>query len=112
MTTAQLNDVNRLRDTVGRVVTPVDAGWDQARQAYNLAVDQHPALIAYPRDADDVAEVVRFATERELRVAPQRTGHNAGPLGSLERTILLKTDDLTGVEIDASRAPRPRRGRA
>jgi FAD/FMN-containing dehydrogenase len=100
MTTAQLNDVNRLRDAVGRVVTPVDAAWDQSRQAYNLAVDQHPALIAYPRDARGVAAVVRFAKERELRVAPQRTGHNAGPLGSLERTILLKTDDLKGVEID------------
>jgi FAD/FMN-containing dehydrogenase len=100
MTTAQLSDVNRLRDSIGRVVTPVDANWDQARQAYNLAVDQHPALIAYPRDARGVAAVVKFARERELRVAPQRTGHNAGPLGSLERTILLKTDDLAGVEID------------
>ena len=100
MTTAQLNEISRLRDRVGRVVTPVDAGWDEARQAYNLAVDQHPALIAYPADAHGVAEVIRFARERELRVAPQRTGHNAGPLGSLERTILLKTDALAGVKID------------
>ncbi|HEX8741621.1 MAG TPA: FAD-binding oxidoreductase [Thermoleophilaceae bacterium] len=102
MTTAQLNEVSRLRDRVGKVVTPVDAGWDAARLAFNLTVDQHPTLIAYPSSAHEVAEVVRFAKERELRVAPQRTGHNAGPLGSLERTILLKTDDLGGVEIDAS----------
>ena len=102
MTTAQLNEVSRLRDRVARVVTPVDAGWDAARLAFNLTVDQHPALIAYPASAHEVAEVVRFAKERELTVAPQRTGHNAGPLGSLERTILLKTDDLGGVEIDAS----------
>ena len=102
MTTAQLNEVSRLRDRVGRVVTPVDSGWDAARIAFNLTLDQHPTLIAYPSSAAEVAEVVRFAKERELRVAPQRTGHNAGPLGSLERTILLKTDDLGGVEIDAS----------
>ena len=102
MTTAQLNEVSRLRDRVGKVVTPVDTGWDAARIAFNLTVDQHPTLIAYPSSATEVAEVVRFAKERELRVAPQRTGHNAGPLGSLERTILLKTDDLGGVEIDAS----------
>ena len=102
MTTAQLNEVGRLRDRVGKVVAPGDAGWDAARLAFNLTVDQHPALIAYPSSAAEVAEVVRFAKERELRVAPQRTGHNAGPLGSLERTILLKTDDLGGVEIDAS----------
>ena len=102
MTTAQLNEVSRLRDRVGRVVAPVDAGWDAARQAFNLTIDQQPALIAYPASAREVAEVVSFARERELTVAPQRTGHNAGPLGSLERTILLKTDDLGGVEIDAS----------
>ena len=101
MTTAQLNEVSRLRDRVARVVTPVDAGWDAARIAFNLTVDQHPALIAYPSSAREVAEVVRFASERELTVAPQRTGHNAGPLGSLERSVLLKTDDLGGVQIDA-----------
>jgi FAD/FMN-containing dehydrogenase len=102
MTTAQLNEVSRLRDRVARVVTPVDAGWDAARLAFNLTVDQHPALIAYPSSAREVSEVVKFAKERELTVAPQRTGHNAGPLGDLGRTILLKTDDLGGVEIDAS----------
>jgi FAD/FMN-containing dehydrogenase len=102
MTTAQLNDVSRLRERVARVVTPVDAGWDAARQAFNLTVDQHPTLIAYPSNASQVAAIVSFARERELRVAPQRTGHNAGPLGSLERTILLKTDELKGVAIDAA----------
>ena len=109
MTTAQLNEVSRLRDRVARVVSPADAGWDTARIAFNLTVDQHPALIAYPSSAREVAEVVSFARERDLTVAPQRTGHNAAPLGSLERSILLKTDDLGGVEIDAS-ARRAREG--
>ncbi len=27
----------------GRVATPNDADWDQARQAWNLAADLHPA---------------------------------------------------------------------
>jgi len=37
-----------------------------------------------------------------VRVAPQRTGHNAAPLGSLDETIILRTDNLRGVEIDAA----------
>ena len=32
--------------------------------------------------------------------APQSTGHNAGPLGSLEQTVLIRTSGLGGVEID------------
>ncbi len=85
----------------GRVVTPGDAAWDASRQAFNLTLDQRPALIAYPNGTDDVAAIVEYAKAGGLRVAPQRTGHNAGPLGSLEDTILLKTSEMKGVEIDA-----------
>ncbi|HEU5063692.1 MAG TPA: FAD-binding oxidoreductase [Solirubrobacterales bacterium] len=85
----------------GTVLRPNDEGWDAARQAFNLAVDQRPALIAEPRSREEVAAVVRFAAANGLRVAPQRTGHNAGPLGPLEETILLKTNRLDRVVIDA-----------
>jgi FAD/FMN-containing dehydrogenase len=47
--------------------------------------------------------VVLAARAAGLRIAPQATGHNAGPLGSLEHTVLLKTSGLGGVEIDAER---------
>jgi FAD/FMN-containing dehydrogenase len=90
--------------TRGAVVRPDDANWDKARQAWNLAVDQHPAAVAFPVDEADVAAVVRYAAASGLRVAPQRTGHNAGPLAaqSLEETIIVRTDNLRGVEIDAA----------
>jgi UDP-N-acetylenolpyruvoylglucosamine reductase len=87
----------------GAAVAPGDERWDAARQAFNVLVDQRPALIAFPADEHDVAAAVRFARENGLRVAPQRTGHNAGPLGALDDTILLKTDALQGVAIDAAR---------
>jgi hypothetical protein len=83
------------------VLSPVDDGWDAARQAFNLTVDQRPELIALARSEADVASVVRFASREGLQVTPQATGHNAGPLGSLEGTILLKTRNMRGVEIDA-----------
>jgi FAD/FMN-containing dehydrogenase len=47
--------------------------------------------------------VVAFARANGLRVAPQATGHNGGPLGSLERTILLKTSGMHQVTIDPER---------
>jgi FAD/FMN-containing dehydrogenase len=83
------------------VLSPADDGWDAARQAFNLTVDQRPELIALARSDEDVASVVRFASREGLQVAPQATGHNAGPLGSLEGTVLLKTRAMRGVEIDA-----------
>ena len=87
----------------GAVALPSDDGYDSARQAFNLAVDQRPAAVVYPCDADEVAAVVAFARRRGLRVAPQATGHNAGPLGGLEGTILLKTSGMHAVTVDAER---------
>ena len=84
----------------GEIVGPGDERWDASRQAYNLTIDQRPDLVALPADASDVVRIVEFAREHGFRIAPQRTGHNAGPLGALNGAILLKTDALQGVEID------------
>jgi FAD/FMN-containing dehydrogenase len=86
----------------GRVVQPGGGDWDLARQAFNLSVDQRPELVAFPAHAEDVARVVRAAKQAGLRIAAQRTGHAATPLGDLEGTVLLKTSAMTGVELDAA----------
>jgi len=85
------------------LLTPGEDGYDAARQAFNLAVDQRPSAIALPQDAAEVAAVVRYARAAGLRVAAQSTGHNAAPLGDLAGTILLRTSALGGVEIDPER---------
>jgi FAD/FMN-containing dehydrogenase len=95
------SDVALLRAAVtGSVVLPDDETWDAARQAWNLAVDQRPALVAVPRSAADVQVLVDFARRHGLRVAMQATGHNAAPLGPLDDTMLVKTHEMRAVEID------------
>ncbi len=83
-------------------VAPGDSSWDAARQAFNLAADQRPELIAYPEGADDVVSAIGFARERGLRVAPQLTGHAAQAIDSLAGCLLLRTDRMSGVELDAA----------
>jgi FAD/FMN-containing dehydrogenase len=84
----------------GRVVLPGDPGWDDARSAFNLLLDQHPAAVAFPADAADVVAAVAYARDAGLRVAPQSTGHNQGPLGDLEDTLLLNVGALQEVRFD------------
>ncbi|WP_076812856.1 FAD-binding oxidoreductase [Pseudofrankia asymbiotica] len=97
-------DVATLRATVrGAVLEPGDEGFDEARGTYNLVVDQRPALIVVPADAQDVVTVIRYASHRAMRVVPQRTGHNAEPLGDLAGAVLLRTDAMREVRIDAER---------
>src|SRR5215218_2920242 len=85
----------------GRLATPNDADWDQARQAWNLAADQHPAAVAFVKSGDDIAAVVRFAAENGLRVTAQGSGHGALSLRIPEDTILVKTERMRGIEVDA-----------
>ena len=77
---------------------PGDAGWDDARRAWNLAVDQRPAAVALPETVDDVVAVVEHARLVGLKVAVQGTGHGAG--ARLDGTLLVNTSRMTGVEID------------
>ena len=84
MTLRDLPDLRALHDLgerlSGDVVTPDAEGWEAARQAWNLAVDQRPVAVAYPETADDIATIVRFAAEHGIRIAFNAGGHNAGPM--------------------------------
>jgi FAD/FMN-containing dehydrogenase len=94
-------DIATLRQTVrGAVLAPGDEGWDSERTPWNLAFEQQPALIVVPKSSHDVQAAVLFATANGLRVAAQGTGHGVATLGDLSDTILIRTHELRGVEID------------
>jgi FAD/FMN-containing dehydrogenase len=97
-----LRELPALRDLIeGEVVTSADDRWDEARRPWNFAHDQRPALVAFPESAEDVVAIVQYASRHGLRVAPQGTGHNAGPLGALDDTILVSTSRMRGMTVDA-----------
>lgn len=87
----------------GRLVTPADDEWDAARSAWNLTIDQRPAAVVIAASTDDVIRTVNAARSAGLAVAPQATGHNAGPLvagSGLAGTVLLRMHELRGVDVD------------
>jgi FAD/FMN-containing dehydrogenase len=93
--------MNPVTLTALEIVRPGDARYDEVRPAWNLTIDQRPAAVAVPRDAEQVVAAVLYAKREGLRVAAQGTGHNASPLGDLSDTLLIKTHEMRGVEIDA-----------
>jgi FAD/FMN-containing dehydrogenase len=94
-------DLDQLGATLeGDLFKPGDAGWDAARQAWNLVADQHPDAVALVSSPDDVVAAVSFARENGLGVVAQGTGHGAPSLESLEGVVLIKTQRLNDVEID------------
>ena len=87
----------------GHVLFPGEPGWDEARTAWNLAVDQRPVAVVVAGSVGDIVHAVRTAAALGLSVAAQATGHNAGPLAAadgLADTLLLRTSELRAVQVD------------
>ena len=93
---------SRVADPSGGILAgPEEELYESGRQAFNLTVDQRPDYVALPRTERDVISTVQLAVERGMRIAAQRTGHAAASLRTLENTVLLRTDHMTAVDIDA-----------
>jgi len=94
-----------LRERFGdSVAVNGDEAYERGRQAFNILLDQKPDAIATPSSAAETAEIVAAAHDAGLRVAPQGSGHNVAPHGSLEGTIVIKLERMTGVAVDADSA--------
>ncbi len=89
----------------GRVHLPGDPGYDLARTPWAVHVDQRPAAVAVPHSAQEVVDVVRAATAAGLRIAPQSSGHGAGPFAGVDLSdvVLVRLNEFTGLSIDAER---------
>ena len=87
----QAVDVHGLRASVaGRIAVPGDEDWDAARQAWNLAVDQRPAMVVLAESTADVVETVRFAADNGYRVALGKDPHLRAGLNVHEGRITYK----------------------
>lgn len=63
----------------GRLARPGDPGWDTARQAWQLAVDQQPAAVVHAASVRDVHAAVDATRTLDVRVAPQATADGRHP---------------------------------
>src|SRR3954454_1574037 len=86
----------------GDVVSPADSGYDDARAAATLAADERPAAVVSPEQESDVAFAMAYAREAGLRVSVQGTGHNPMPLGAMTDSVLIRTNRMRRVDIDAA----------
>jgi FAD/FMN-containing dehydrogenase len=105
-------EIGALRSSIaGDVYVPGDEGYDEARLAWNLSVDQQPALVVMAESTIDVVKAVRFARAYGIRVAPQGTGHGSTSVESLDGAMLLKTTRMRRVDIyPAARTARAEAG--
>lgn len=95
------NIVSELRaDLRGRVITPDDPAYDEARAIFYGGFDRRPAAIVRPADATDVSRVVTLAREAGVELAVRSGGHSVAGHGTTEGGIVLDLRSLKTLEID------------
>jgi FAD/FMN-containing dehydrogenase len=90
-------------DLRGRILTPEDADYDQARTVFVGSIDRRPAMIVRVADATDVARVVTLARDTGTELAVRSGGHSPAGHGVSEGGIVLDLSAMRGLEIDAER---------
>jgi FAD/FMN-containing dehydrogenase len=85
----------------GRVLSPADAGYDDARSMFMGGLDRRPAVIVRVAGVADVAHVIARARSSGLPLAVRSGGHSGAGHSTTEGGIVLDLHDLKSLDVDA-----------
>ncbi len=88
----------------GAVLTPEDAGYDDARTVHNGLVDRRPALIVRSRTPEDVVGALELARGSGLEVSVRGGGHNVAGRAVADGGVMIDLSEMKTIEIDPERA--------
>jgi FAD/FMN-containing dehydrogenase len=88
---------SRLR---GRLITPGDAEYDDARRVLYFTVDRRPQAIVRAADARDVAAAVNYARDHSLPLAVRSGGHSLAYLSVIDGALVVDLSEMARVSID------------
>jgi len=72
------------------------------RSDYGGLVDNMPGAVAHCRNAEEVAQIVRYCREHKLPIAPRAQGHTQSGQSTTEGGVLLDTSSMQVIhQIDA-----------
>jgi len=105
-------DIKDLRAAIsGELLLAQDAGYDQARRVWNGAFDRHPALIARPANAADVAKAVSFARSHGVLTSVKGGGHSVSGQSTCDGGMIIDLGKMKDVQVDkAARIARAQGG--
>jgi FAD/FMN-containing dehydrogenase len=85
----------------GRLHWPGEDGYEERRLPWQRRFDSRPAAILDARDASDIRAALEIMRDNDLPLTVQATGH--GAVEASDGSLLLRTANLRGVEIDGDR---------
>jgi FAD/FMN-containing dehydrogenase len=94
-------DFGSLREHIrGLVITPADAGYDEARAVHNGMINKRPAAVVRVSQVADVIASVNFARDNGLGVAVRGGGHSGPGFGTADDALVIDFANTRGVRVD------------
>jgi FAD/FMN-containing dehydrogenase len=89
------------KDVEGRVISPDDPEYDDARAEFYGGLDKRPAAIVRVASDADVARVIAEARDTGLELAVRSGGHSVAGHSTTEGGIVLDLSEMRALDIDA-----------
>src|SRR5437899_3613651 len=92
--------LDRLAHVHGRVITPDDATYDQARTVFYGGIDKRPTAIVRVADVADVRRIVAIARDEGHELAVRSGGHSIVGHSTTDGGIVIDLRAMSTIEID------------
>src|SRR5258707_848302 len=86
----------------GRIVRAGDADYDLARANYNGRFSLHPQLLVFAATADDVANAIRWAREKNVPLRARSGRHSYEAYSLVDDGLVLDVSAMNTVALDAA----------
>jgi FAD/FMN-containing dehydrogenase len=95
------NEIKTLTEKLrGRVITPADSDYDDARAVYNGMHDRRPLAVVQCVDSADVMVTLSAARDKDLDLAIRGGGHSVPGFGTIDDGLVIDLSKMNSVRID------------
>jgi len=86
----------------GKILTPGDGEYDEARKIWNAMVDKRPAIIARCAGTKDVVTAVNFARDNGILLAVRGAGHHIAGNSLCDDGLVVDLSQMKSVKVDVA----------
>ena len=88
----------------GELVTPADAGYDEAISRWSIGAVRKAKVVAFVKDAEDASLAIKYAKAEKLPLAVRGGGHSPAAASSSEGGLVVDlSKHLNKVTIDTEK---------
>jgi FAD/FMN-containing dehydrogenase len=87
----------------GKVLTPEDGDYEEARKIWNAMVDKRPAIIARCAGTRDAVKAVNFARDNGLLLAVRGAGHHIAGVSLCDDGLVVDLSRMKAVSVDVAK---------